>query len=52
MEENIYMVNVYEFSTGFEKNPAYDTDFNSAMSNLPFKSGFSSRRRATMNIIL
>jgi N-terminal region of glycosyl transferase group 7/N-terminal domain of galactosyltransferase len=52
MEENIYMVNVYDFSTGFEKNPMYDTLFNSAVSNLPFTSGFSSRRRATMNIIL
>ena len=45
-------LNVTFFTTGHHHDPAYDRVFDSSKSNTPFRVGYSSKRRASMNILL
>jgi len=45
-------VNVHQFNTSYDYNPSLDRPFDTSKSNVPFKVGYSAKRRSRLNMVM
>ena len=52
VDEATGFVNVHQFNTSYDYNPSLDRPFDTSKSNVPFRVGYSAKRRSRINMVM
>jgi len=52
VNETTGVVDVKQFQTGYNVNESLNKDFDTAKSNIPFRTGYSAKKRCSMNLVI